>query len=59
MKYILFKKYKMKEIRNKFLLAGYKLIPETHLRQPVFLYSACATFTKNKERIEKFKETEH
>ena len=29
-------------------------MPEMHLRQP---YSACGPFTKNKERIQKFKET--
>ena len=29
-----------------------------HLRQPGFTYSACGPFTKNKERINKFKETE-
>ena len=29
---------------------------ETHLRQPGFSYSACGPFTKNKERMEKFKE---
>ena len=28
-----------------------------HLEQPAFTYSACETFTKNKERIQKFKET--
>ena len=28
-----------------------------HLRQPGFIYSACGPFTKNKERISKFKET--
>ena len=28
-----------------------------HLKQPGFLYSACGPFTKNKERIQKFKET--
>ena len=27
------------------------------LRQPGFTYSACGTFTKNKERIQKSKET--
>ena len=32
-------------------------MPEIHLRQPGFTYSACASFTKNKEKIEKFKET--
>ena len=29
---------------------------EIHLRQPRLTYSACGTFTKNKERIQKFKE---
>ena len=28
-----------------------------HLRQLGFTYSACGSFTKNKERIRKFKET--
>ena len=28
-----------------------------HLRQPGFAYSACGPFTKNKERIQKFKQT--
>ena len=42
---------------NKFLLAGDKFMPEMHLRQPQFTYSACGSFTKNKERIQKFKET--
>ena len=49
--------YKMNEIVNKFLLAGDKFMPEMHLRQPQFVYSACGPFTKNKERIRKFKET--
>ena len=47
----------MKEIVNKILLAGDKVIPELRLRQPGFIYSACGPFTKNKERIQKFKET--
>ena len=29
------------------------------LKEPVFAYSTCGTFTKNKERIHKFKETEN
>ena len=29
-----------------------------HLKQPGFTYSACGLFTKNKERTQKFKETE-
>ena len=32
-------------------------MPEMHWRQPRFMYSASATFTKNKEQIKKFKET--
>ena len=47
----------MNEIVNKFLLAGDKFMPEMHLKQPGFTYSACGSFTKNKERIKKFKET--
>ena len=47
----------MNEIVNKFLLAGDKFIPEMHLKQPGFTYSACGPFAKNKERIEKFMAT--
>ena len=47
----------MNEIVNKFLLVGDKFMPEMHLKQPGFTYSACGPFTKNKERIQKFKET--
>ena len=32
-------------------------MPEMHIRQPGFTYTACETFTNNKERIQKFKET--
>ena len=39
----------MNEIVNKFLLAGDKFMPEMHLKQPGFTYSACGPFTKNKE----------
>ena len=48
---------KKNEIVNKFLLAGDKFMPEMHLKQPGFTYSACGPFTKNKERIEKFMQT--
>ena len=44
----------MNEIINKFLLGGDKFMPEMHLKQPGFTYSACGPFTKNKEKIEKF-----
>ena len=47
----------MDEIVNKFLLAGNKFMPEMHLKQPRFTYSACGPFTKDKERIEKFMQT--
>ena len=46
---------KMNEIINKFLLACDKFLPEMHLKQPGFTYSVCGPFTKNKERIKKFK----
>ena len=44
----------MNEIVNKFLLVGDRYMPEMHLKQPGFTYSACVPFTKNKERIGKF-----
>ena len=47
----------MNKIVNKFLLAGDKYMPEMQLRQPRFTYSACGPFTKNKQRVQKFKET--
>ena len=49
--------YKMNEIVNKFLLPGDKFMPGIHLKQPGFTYCACGLFTKNKERIHKFKGT--
>ena len=47
----------MNGIANKFVLAGDKIKPEMHLKQTGFTYSASGLFTKNKERIQKFKET--
>ena len=41
---------KMNEIINKNLLVGDKCMPEMHLKQPGFTYSACGPFTKNKEK---------
>ena len=43
-------------------MAGDKFMPDMHSKQPAldnpgFTYSACGPFTKNKERIQKFKET--
>ena len=51
-----FKVYK-NEIVNKFLLVGDKFMPQMHLKQPGFPYSACGPFKKSKERIEKFMQT--
>ena len=47
----------MNEIVKKFLLSGDKVTPEMYWRQSEFTYSSCRPFTKNKERIGKFKET--
>ena len=48
----------MNEVVNKFLLVRDKFMPEMHLKQPGFTYSACGPFTKNKQRIEKFTQME-
>ena len=37
----------MSKIVNKFLLAGDKFVPELNLKQPGFIYSACAPFTRS------------
>ena len=50
-------RHKMNEIVNTFLLAGDKFMIALHLRPPGFTYRVCGQFTKNKERIQKFKET--
>ena len=47
----------MNEMKNMFWLVGETFMPKMHLRQPAFSYSTCRPFTKNKERIHKFKET--
>ena len=47
----------MNKILIMFLFAEDKIMPEMHLKQPRFTYSACGSFTKDKERIQKFKET--
>ena len=47
----------MNNIINKFLLAGDKFMPEMHLRQHQFVYSACGPFARHKERIKEFKRT--
>ena len=47
----------MNKVIKKFLLEGDKFMPEMHLRQPQFVYSACGPFTRHKERIKEFKQT--
>ena len=47
----------MNNVINKFLLAGNKFMPEMHLRQSRFVYCACGSFTRHKERIKEFKRT--
>ena len=47
----------MNDVIYKLLLAGDKFMPEMHSKQSQFTYSACGPFTKNKERIQKFKKT--
>ena len=47
----------MNQLINKFLLAGDKFMPEIHLQQLGFTYSACGQFAKHNERIKKFKQT--
>ena len=49
--------FKMSNIINKFLLPGDKFMPELHLKQPGFTYSACGPFIKHRERIQKIKAT--
>ena len=47
----------MNKIVNTILLVGDQFMPEMHLKQPGFTYRACGPFTKNKQRIEKFRQT--
>ena len=47
----------MNNVIDKFLLVGDKCMPEMHLRQPRFVYSAYGPFTRHKERIKEFKRT--
>ena len=41
----------MNDFINKFLLAGDTFMPEMHLRQPGFTYSACGPYTKKKKEV--------
>ena len=48
----------MNEIVEKFSLAGYKFMPEMHLRQPRFTYNVFGPFTKNKKEYKSLKKKE-
>ena len=49
----------MNQLVNKFLLERDKFMPEMHLREPGFTYSICGPFNRNKQRIQKFMQTEN
>ena len=48
----------MNGIVNRFSLAGDKFMPEMHLRQPEFTYSAFELFTKNEKGYRNLKKQE-
>ena len=52
------KLYKMNDIINKFLLTGDKCMPEMHLKEPGFTYSACGPFPKTKNESKSLKRLE-
>ena len=47
----------MNEIINKCLFTGDKFMPELHLKRPGLTYSACGPFTKQCQRIQRFRQT--
>ena len=47
----------MNKIINKLLSTRERFMPELHLKQPGFAYSACGRFTKNRERIKKCRQS--
>ena len=47
----------MNKIVKQFLLERNKFMPEMRLKQSWFTCSACGSFTTNKERIQRSKET--
>ena len=48
----------MNEIVNKYLFAGDKFMPEMHLKQPGFTYSACDHLLKTKKEFKNLKKQE-
>ena len=53
-----FKIINMNKLVSKFLLAGDKFMPEMHLKQPGFTYSACGPFAKIKKEFKNLKKQE-
>ena len=47
----------MKKTVTKFLLVRYNFMSKLHLQKPEFTYSACRSLTKQREKIQKFRET--
>ena len=56
---IFFWVYKMNEIVNKFLLVGDKFMPQMHLKQPGFTYSACGPFSRKKKNWKVYADRKH
>ena len=50
-------KFRINKISNIFSLTGNTFKPELHLKQAKRLCSACGLFSKNRETIQKLKET--
>ena len=46
----------MSDIVDKILLVGGNFMPEMHLGEPEFTYSACEPFIKHKQEKQKLKE---
>ena len=47
--------FRTNKIINAFLLTGYKFLPELHVKQLRFTYFPSGTFTKHRERTQKFR----
>ena len=49
----------MNKIIHNFLFTGDKFMPQLHLKQPRFTYSACRPFTKHREKVQRFRGTDN
>ena len=41
----------MNEVVNQFFIDSRQVMPELHLQQPGFIYSACRQLTKHRDRV--------